>query len=431
MSFAPPPPPLGLVVAAGPTALGGLPQPPPPPIRMVGVPPGAMMKRPLQVLLTNVPPFLHGARPMRSWALAGGGGVRSIVMVPPPPILKPGETLKTIGSPSHEKVRISALLTMSHADAALKVITAFRHFQQKLKDGGQDEEYLNFTAHSVPTNPDIPLPPAVMDKETVTVLGDKLYEAFQQLKEGKETDQQASVNLTTVNDNSNTAKTISMDENSSNIRSSSTAEDGGDEGDDPLTTPTILEAVRKFREQLSLQQGSKAIRRQQLVKEAIEKALPVVRQRLQEERAATSEMPVIPGLPPPPDAGLPLPPPPPPPAVDGPRGVSNKPAWMTQQQQAQDTTEEPHAKKIKLDLSDSTIVFSAVRAESVDILRAFVAEKIRQYLGQEEADLIDFVHKHVLEQKSVSALQSDLADVLEEDAPAFLQAIYEKSQELS
>ena len=429
MSFAPPPP-----------ALGGLPQLPPPPMRMMGGPPGAMMKRPLQVLLTNVPPFLHGARPMRSWALAGGGGVRSIVMVPPPPILKPGETLvvpqiDSISSSSDEKVRISALLTMSHADAALKVITAFRHFHQKLKDEGQDDEYLNFTAHAVPTNPDIPLPPAVMDKETVTVLGDKLYEAFQQLKDGKETDQQASVNLSTVNDNSSNANTISMDANSSNVRSSSTAEDGGDEGDDPLTTPTILEAVRKFREQLSLQQGSKAVRRQQLVKEAIEKALPVVRQRLQEERAATSAVPVIPVLPPPPDAGLPLPPPPPPPMAPptaaGPRGVSNKPAWMTQQQQTQDTTVEPQAKKVKLDLSDSTIVFSAVRAESVGTFRTFVAEKIRQYLGQEEADLIDFVHKHVLEQKSVSALQSDLADVLDEDAPAFLQAIYEKSQELS
>ena len=370
---------------------------------------------------------------MRSWAMAGGGGVRSIVMVPPPPILKPGETLNTyyIALPD-ENVKISALLTMSHADAALKVITAFRHFHQKLKDGGQDDEYLSFAAHSVPTSPDIPLPPAVMDKETIMVLGDKLYEAFQQLKEGNETDHQANANLSTINDNNSAAKTTSMDENSSNIRNSSTAEDGGDEGDDPLTTPTILEAVRKFREQLSLQQGSKAIRRQQLVKEAIEKALPVVRQRLQEERAATNAAPVIPGLPPPPDAGLPLPPPPPAlPALDGPRGVSNKPAWMTQQQQSQDATEEPHAKKVKVDLSDSPLVFSAVRAEFVEIFRTFITERIRQYLGQEEADLIDFVHKHVLDQKSVSALQSDLADVLEEDAPAFLQAVYEKSQELS
>ena len=398
----------------------------PPPMRMV-----VQAKRPLQVLLINVPPFLHGARPMRSWLNAGGGGVRSIVMFPPPPLLKPGGKLET--STDQEREKIFALLSMSHADAALKVITAFRHFQQKLKEENENENYLSFAVHAIPANPDIPLPPAVMDKETVTVLGDKLYEAFQLLRDGKETDEHTGIVISSSTVD-NAAK-IGTEENI-NMRSSSDADgQDGDDGDDPLTTPTVLEAVRKFREQLSLQQGSKATRRQQLVKEAIAKALPIARQRLNEERAATAIPPVNPGLPLPGaivGGGPPLPRPPPV-AAEGPRGVSNMPAWMTQQQHQypQDTGAEPPTKKVKLDLSDASIVFPAVtKADSVQLLRAFVTEKIRHYLGQEEADLIDFVHKHILEQKSVSALQSDLADVLDEDAPAFLQAMYDKTHEL-
>ena len=244
---------------------------------------------------------------------------------------------------------------MSHADAALKVITAFRHFHQKLKDEtGNDDtteqeqssSYLTFAAHAVPSNPDIPLPPALMDRETVTVLGTKLYEAFQEAREtgGKETEAMmvSSANRNSNNNNNAGTSTTITDENK-NVTDTTTVDAGDDvmmddDGADPLTSPAVLEAVRQFREQLTVQQGSKAVRRQQLVQEALERALPTVRQRVREERqrgaAAADSAP-----PPPPPGAAPLPPPP---AAEGPRGVSNKPAWMTQQEQQQQQQHHPH-----------------------------------------------------------------------------------------
>ena len=61
-----------------------------------------------------------------------------------------------------------------------------------------------------------------------------------------------------------------------------------------------------------------------------------------------------------------------------------------------------------------------------------MTDQIRHYLGSSEAeaaDLIDFVCQHVLAQKPVAALM--VADVLEDDAPAFVRAVYAKSRELS
>jgi hypothetical protein len=401
MSFAQPPPaPIGLPLPGQPPPLMHHAPPPMPHQTMAAA-------RSFQILLSHLPSFLHNTRLLRDWIMSAGSA-RSVLLVPPP-----NATDKTSEDDSAQ-TNITALVTMSHADAALKVIAAFRHFSMKLKD----TEFAEFSAYAVPTNPDVPTPPAVMDAETVTVLGNNLYNAFQRYRGGSAADSR-------LPPNSN------LDSEQLIRNKIPVASEGADDDDqDPLNAPAVLEAVRKFREQLSVQQGSKAVRRQQLVKEAIAKMLPVIRQRVKQERERVSQAPPPP-LPPPPGGAFPLPPPHPP-TLDAPRGVSNKPAWMTQQkQQQQADNEQPPMKKLKVDLTNPDVLFPLIPESSVTALRQFIAASIKHYLGEEEATLIDFVNQHVLSGKSVSALLPELSDVLDDDAGAFLQAVYEQSQQLA
>lgn len=397
-----------------------IPQPAPLELPRPGVPlphmhhaPPSMPQQPMaaarsfQILLTRLPPFLQNTRLLRDWIMSAGSA-RSVLLVPPPI-----DSEKTSVDASSQ-TSITALVTLAHSDAALKVLTAFRYFSMKLKD----TEFAEFSAYAVPTNPDVPMPPAVLDIETVTALGDSLYKSFQRYREGGSG---AADNKVVLNNN--------IDTESFNQDTIPEAPQGADDDDiDPLNAPAVLEAVRKFREQLSVQQGSKAVRRQQLVKEAIAKILPVIRQRVKEERERVSQAPP-PALPQPSGGEFQLPPPPPH-SLDAPRGVSNKPAWMTQQEQQQ-TDNEPRMKRLKVDLTNPDIFFPSIPKSSLIALRQFIAANIQHYLGEEEATLIDFVNQYVMSGKAVSALLPELSEVLDDDAGAFLQAVYERSQQLA
>ena len=145
----PPPPAVGL---------------PPPPTRG---PPPPVMAATNTVLLTHLPSPLHNRLTLREWLVACGNA-RNIQFVPP------AVNLDEKSDENVDNQIISVLLTMSHPEAALKVVTAFKNFQKEMK-------IEHFQAHLVTNRPDVPLPPAVMDETTQKVLGEKLISAYQRI----------------------------------------------------------------------------------------------------------------------------------------------------------------------------------------------------------------------------------------------------------
>ena len=469
-----------------------VPPPPPPTAGGVLLPPPPTRRGPASthtVLLTHVPESLHNRQTLREWLVACGNS-RNIQFVPSPPQVDNDEA-KEDDDKKGDQV-ITALLTMSHADAALKVVSAFRHFKAGLLAEKTSEEANNnsklelFQAHLVPTHPEVPLPPAVMDPTTVQVLGDKLLAAFprggvRSSPADNKDDKRPVTATTTIAPRTTTTRTSST----TKLGGGSDDEEEEDEDyEDPLQSPAVLQAVRDFRRQLERQQGSKATRRQELVRSKIAQLKPIIRERMLQEKQQqelasvpppnanlpppppSGSLPPPPGtgnLPPPPPGGsLPLPPPgnlpPPPPLAPNlpppptsslpppganvspaaPRGVSNLPAWMTQQQQQQQqqqaaatTDEPPPAKRLKPAENWQTTPLT-VDAAQRPALQAFVAAQIRQLLGEEEASLIEFlVEKVVVHQATPADLLPELQDVLEDDAPKFVQALWEKTQELA
>jgi hypothetical protein len=392
-----------------------------------------------------------------------------------PPEQEEDEDEEENGPKEPEEVMRTALLTMSHADGALKVVTAFRQFQTeflaKLTDDDTQKEMIQkFQVHLVPTHPDIPVPPAMMDPTTVQVLGDRLVSSF-------------------PDPHRPTPVVAPVTVKEPVIRGPDSDEEQDDEEEeDPLTAPAVLAAVREFRRKLARQQGGKATRRQELVKSKMEYWKPIVRQRMlaggmPPPGAPPSQLPPppLPGAPPPPSqlpppplpgapmagqlAPPPLPgappshsqlppptlpgapppplgnrlPPPPlpgnlpppgqlPPQIAAPRGVSNLPAWMTQQQQPPSEGSEPPTKRTKTDDWQSQPL--SIPAEAQTPFRDFVATQIQQLLGEAEISLVDFVCQQVQEHKTVTQLLPELQDVLEEDAFGFCERLYEKVQEL-
>merc|ERR1712232_30048 len=142
---------------------------------------------------------------------------------------------------------------------------------------------------------------------------------------------------------------------------------------------------------------------------------------------------MLPQPPLPPGGNLPKPPlpvelPPPPQAVNdsGKRGRSNLPAWMTQQQlqqqQKQQSTEEPNAKRLKMEGNHPTAFPTILPQSSQDVLRQFITDKVRELMDVEERTLIDFIHSHIVQGKATSDLQQELRVVLEDEADSFLDA---------
>jgi hypothetical protein len=124
------------------------------------------------VLLTqHLPSRFHSRQALREWLVACGNA-GNIQFVPPAP-----DDADNYSKRTKEEPMIAALLTLSHADAALKVVAAFRHFKKELKQQELAGE-TKFQAHLVPIRPKVPLPPAVVDPTTEKVLGHKLLAAL-------------------------------------------------------------------------------------------------------------------------------------------------------------------------------------------------------------------------------------------------------------
>lgn len=473
MSFAPPPPPPPLL--SPPMVAMGLPPPSLPPPPMAGITPQIpvlippppiplpVVARPNQLLFTNVPTFLHNIRTIRDWIMSVGG-TRSVLLLPPPPRTMDGRVRnendnslsidwkKTEGT-------ITALATMTNPDVAIRVVSAFRYMALTHLKEHKDESLRNFYVHPVPNNPDVPLPPIMMmDPDVVTTTGEAMYSALLRCRDGGD--------ITAVvgdigpnhthtesgngNNNNNTSSSNSGNIGTNDDRTGNYNDDNEGNHIDPLESPAVLEAVRQFREHLATLQGSKATKRQQLVSDAIAKELPVMRQRMTQERAAAAaavaNAATVPSLPPPHPmilTGMQLPPPPPPPPVSSihhaPRGVSNQPAWMTQQQQEQQVTsssvnDEPPTKRMKVDVTDPTLVFPMITTpDKVATLRQYISHQIQHYLGEAEETLVTFVLDRLTTtpNANVASLLPELTEVLDDDAVVFLQSIYEYSQQLS
>jgi hypothetical protein len=441
MSLPPPPPPTLL------------PPPPPPPNASEGLPPpppvvnrgpvmgsfshsGMPARLPTQVLLVNLPQILHNSRTIREF-LIPCGNVRNVLLVPSTP--GPNEQTKKVIDGT-----IMAVLSLSHPDVALRVVTALKQLVKQNKD--ENKKFLNtLHAHLIPTNPDIPLPPAMMDPAAVQALADKLQQSLESILKGESLQMSASAIV------SSSVPAEQLESTSSTNNKENAQEDGYDDEDvDPLKTPQVLRLVQEFRIKLEKQQGTKSVRQKELVRQRLEQMLPIIRASVKDERkqggggGMNHPPPLLPPPPPPPAGGLPPPPqppmgnlPPPPPAIPAalvrgaPRGVSNLPAWMTtkQQQQQADESLEPPFKKLKSEELDSS--FPSIPIVCHVALRDFIASEIRNYLGEEEATLIDFIFQHVIAQKSAKTLLPELKEVLEEDATACLQAILQKSEELA
>lgn len=90
---------------------------------------------------------------------------------------------------------------------------------------------------------------------------------------------------------------------------------------------------------------------------------------------------------------------------------------------------EPDPKRQRMDEDWRTTPFQPVTA--VDELRVFVVAQIQHFLGEEEDSFIDFICQQVQTPgKTPEQVLPDLQDVLEEDAPIFLESLWRKVQEL-
>lgn len=57
-------------------------------------------------------------------------------------------------------------------------------------------------------------------------------------------------------------------------------------------------------------------------------------------------------------------------------------------------------------------------------IRPFVAKKINEYLGEEVADMIDFVVDHIRQRSTQDALLDEMKGVLEDDAEPFVLVLW-------
>jgi hypothetical protein len=362
---------------------------PPPTMRMGAPPPRSSSSLPPSnvVLLKGVPEFLHPC--LSSWILPCGPA-RTILWYP-----KQLDFEEKLAS----KKKSMALVTMMHGDGAWKLVHTVRALNLSTKTTFQ------FDAYMVPASPDIPLPPIELPAEVATPLQEMMKKTFDEFETngGK---------LTTSSSTAPPPPPLSLD------TQKVAAAAGGhnyDEDADPLNAPAVLQAVKDFRKLLEKSSTVQQARRVQLVQTKLEEAMQA---RIKNGGLAPPPPAAANNLPPPPlPTGVPplggLPPPPLPADVDsGKRGQSNLPAWMTT---APPATEPPAKKQKTLDPAT---------------LRDFVAHQIKSLMGEEEATLIDFIVKHVTEEKPMVGLIEELQPVLEEDTNKFVEALQAKMKEL-
>ena len=110
------------------------------------------------------------------------------------------------------------------------------------------------------------------------------------------------------------------------------------------------------------------------------------------------------------------------------------PVWLIPLFRSYSTTMGKH--KVDATSTASTIAtlttpFPTVPESHRDQLRQHLSQQIQTYLGEEEASLVDFCFQLVTTPgHSPATVFSQLQDVLDEDAPAFLDFMWNKIQEL-
>lgn len=380
------------------------------------------------LLLVNVPPFLHTYRAVRDW-LYPCGAVRNCIFYP-------RRAEDDDGDPQDlpSDARISIVVTMSHPDGASKFLGAFKQFTSRL-----DDRYNTLQAYMVPANKDVPLPPPLLDEESQKHLGEKLWQNFVAAEAPE-----------LHGDAADASKEAAKPLDAEKVAAAA----GGnnyDADEDPLNAPAVLEAVKEFRRKLGKTQSFQKRKRMELVSKKIAEMKPRVQAMVEEEKKRGPPLPSgVPPLPPqgslpaPPTGGeLPQPPVPPgglpvPPAGatdSGKRGRSNLPAWMTNQEHkpSEDTSEEaPPAKRAKTDGEED---FPANFPPTLPLsthgpLKDFLTAQVQEALGEQEAELIQFLFGHIVGGKSTAEMLQELQMVLEEEAKPFLKAVWSKVREL-
>ena len=351
-----------------------------------------------------------------------------------------------------DKGTFAALVTMSHGDGALKLLCACRQMKTiLLQEASMKEKYSQMGFHLVPAgDPNIPMPPLQIDEKTAAILGERLSQHFVTASSADSNNNNnnkssgGSTNPSTTaaagGDAMDTAagdsKKDDEDESKLDVDKLAAAAGGAayDEDIDPLNTPQVLAAVKAFRSQLDQTQSSQKKRRGQLVEEKVKAAKERLRDTVTRERQNPPPPPVMAapplptGVPPPPLPGgggpppLPtgLPPPPP-------------PGELSDKRSLDDTEGAPNKRaKTAAPPMDPTASFPALQEEAATMttLRTFIASQIKQYMGEEEATLIDFLYKQVISRSTVAKLLEELQPVLEEDAPVFAQELWNKVHEL-
>lgn len=417
-------------------------QPPLPPPPVMGAIPTAPVPNPPPlvaaasnvVLLRNVPSFLQSFAQLKDW-LVPCGAARKILVV---------------------KDTNMALVTMMHGDGALKLVCAVQYLSELYKDS---PEIAKLQAQLVPASPDIPMPPPELDENITKNVGEDLWKLWGTIKEAVSKEGEGGTKDTTATTATSTATEQTTTTTTTTALDSSkvAAAAGGayDEDADPLNAPAVLELVKKFRSQLLQNQAQQRAERKRVVAEKIQEMLPLVKERMERMPPGGLPPPLPPppgGLPPPippvggvlpppiPPGSLPPPPgslPPPPVPLTGvppiapplppppPAGAIPPPPPPTEPTPL--SVDEPPTKRAKLTHETAVDTNFVILPESLHgTLRAFIASQIKELLGEEEATLIDFIFKHVVEGKSYAALQEELAVVLEEDAPAFVETLKQK-----
>ena len=416
------------------------------------------------VLLHNLPPFLsHDKNVVRRW-LSEIIAVRHVHLVSAVEKAVKTEAEETDGDKKegeHEEENndkgsgstpiqrpAASLVTLTHPDGAVKLLGALRWAASNANDASPA---IPVQAHWVPAAPNVPLPPPTLDPAVAETLAQRLVAGYQRLKAGAGNTN----STTTTNDAANTT--------AANVD----AVDDDDEEEDPLQSAAVLAAVRQFRANLEAQQGSKAVRRKELVQASLDRILPRVRQNMAREvvsgvpppsglppgtlppqpgagglplpggvppgglppppppGAATLPPPPLPGsgtLPPPPPPETGTLPPPPPPLPTPPRGAPPLPPDATV----------PPAKRAKTTPTlDTTQPFPIVATAQQTALRTYAAERLRHYLGgTEDEALSDFLWQNLSDAtKPVASYLPELREVLEDDASALLQELYSFAQQ--
>lgn len=438
------------------------------------------------ILITNLPPFFIGYQQVRDW-LYPCGTAKTCLFYPRAPKRKKktadeeenassaGADIEMIANEGDDAKdgnnKKTVLVNMLNPDQALKVTASFKNFSFQL-----DDRYKDIRCHMVPSSPDIPLPPPLVDETSKKVLGDKLWHNFVSLETSYSENEARANDGTTgakisptkgggaegsdskTNDAKDNSATDDNDEDENKPKlldaDKVAAAAGGvgayDADEDPLNAPQVLEAVKEFRRELDKTHGSQKTQRIELVAKKLSELRPRIRAQVDSEKknrrqqqAGGPPPPMI--LPAPPQTSLPQPPlpggPPPPPSLglpppprtaadSGKRGRSNLPAWMTQQQQqqSQSSGDEPASKKVKGEYPSHFP--SNLPVSYHPMLRQFLANQVKESMGEEEATLIDFLYTHILQGKTTAELLKELQVVLEEEADAFLKAVWTKVQEI-